>query len=149
MSGDQSRVRAVLQRVRAAGRSIVTAPEAREICEAYGLPVPREGMATSVEQAVRLAREIGFPVALKIVSPDIVHKTEAGGVQLGLSNAREVRQAYRAIMANAWNYRSDAQITGVQVQQMVTGGSEVIVGAVRDPAFGPVVMFGLGGIFVE
>src|SRR5919109_195054 len=149
MSGDQSRVRAVLQRVRAAGRSIVTAPEAREICEAYGLPVPREGMATSVEQAVRLAREIGFPVALKIVSPQIVHKTEAGGVMLGLDNAREVRQAYRTIMANAWHYKADAQIAGVQVQQMVSGGHEVIVGVIRDPAFGPVVMFGLGGVFVE
>lgn len=149
MMGDQSRVRAVLEEVKAAGRNIFTAPEAREICEAYGLPVPREGLARSVEDAVRLARDIGFPVALKIVSPDIIHKTEAGGVQLGLTNAREVRQAYRTITANAWNYKSDAQITGVQVQQMVTGGHEVIVGIIRDPAFGPVVMFGLGGVFVE
>jgi succinyl-CoA synthetase beta subunit len=135
--------------VRAAGRSVLTPPEARDICEAYGLPVPKEGLASSVEEAVRLARDIGFPVALKIVSPDIVHKTEAGGVQLGVSNAREVRQAYRTITANAWNYRSDARITGVQVQHMVTGGNEVIVGIIRDPAFGPVVMFGLGGVFVE
>jgi acetyl coenzyme A synthetase (ADP forming)-like protein len=149
MSGDQSRVRAVLQGVRAAGRSIVTAPEAREICEAYGLPVPKEGLATSVEQAVRLAREIGFPVALKIVSPQIVHKTEAGGVMLGLDNAREVRQAYRTILANAWHYQADAQVAGVQVQEMVSGGHEVIIGVIRDPAFGPVVMFGLGGVFVE
>src|SRR5919108_1427544 len=91
MSGDQSRVRAVLEGVRAAGRSIVTAPEAREICEAYGLPVPKEGLATSVEQAVRLAREIGFPVALKIVSPHIVHKTEAGGGMLGADKAKKMR----------------------------------------------------------
>jgi acetyl coenzyme A synthetase (ADP forming)-like protein len=149
MSGDQSRVRAVLEGVRAAGRNVLTAPEARDICQAYGLPVPKEGLARSSDEAVRLARDIGFPVALKIASPDIVHKTEAGGVQLGLSNAREVRQAYRTITANAWNYKSDAYIAGVQVQQMVTGGSEVIVGSIRDPAFGPVVMFGLGGVLVE
>jgi len=139
----------VFEEVKAAGRTVLTAREAREVCKAYGLPVPKEGLARSVEEAARLARDIGFPVALKIVSPDIVHKTEAGGVQLGLSNARGVRQAYRTITANAWNYQSDAQITGVQVQQMVTGGNEVIIGMVRDPAFGPVVMFGLGGVFVE
>jgi acetyl coenzyme A synthetase (ADP forming)-like protein len=149
MSGDQSRVRTVLEGVRATGRLVLTAPEAREVCEAYDLPVPKEGLARSIEEAVRLARDIGFPVALKIASPDIVHKTEAGGVQLGLNNAREVRQAHRTITANAWNYKSDALITGVQVQQMVTGGSEVIVGMIRDPAFGPVVMFGLGGVLVE
>ena len=105
MSGDQSRVRAVFEGVKAAGRTVLTAPEAREVCEAYGLPVPKEGLARSIEEAARLAREIGFPVAMKIVSPDIVHKTEAGGVQLGLSNTREVRQAYRTITANAWNYQ--------------------------------------------
>jgi acyl-CoA synthetase (NDP forming) len=114
MSGDQSRVQAVFEGVKAAGRIVLTAPEARQVCEAYGLPVPKEGLARSIEEAARLAREIGFPVALKIVSPDIVHKTEAGGVQLGLSNTREVRQAYRTITANAWNYQSDVQITGVR-----------------------------------
>ena len=149
MSGDQSRVRAVFEEVKTAGRTVLTAPEAREVCEAYGLPVPKEGLARSIEEAARVARDIGFPVAVKIVSPDILHKTEAGGVQLGLSNTRQVRQAYRTITANAWNYQSDAHITGVQVQQMVTDGSEVIVGMIRDPAFGPVVMFGLGGVFVE
>jgi acetyl coenzyme A synthetase (ADP forming)-like protein len=149
MSGDQSRVRTVLEGVRATGRHVLTAPEAREVCEAYDLPVPKEGLARSIEEAVRLARDVGFPVALKIASPDIVHKTEAGGVHLALNNAREVRQAYRTITANAWNYKPDAVITGVQVQQMVTSGSEVIVGMIRDPAFGPVVMFGLGGVLVE
>ena len=104
MSGDQARVQAVFEGVKAAGRTVLTAPEAREVCEAYGLPVPKEGLARSIEEAARLAREIGFPVAMKIVSPDIVHKTEAGGVQLALSNTREVRQAYRTITANAWNY---------------------------------------------
>ncbi|MBI3326435.1 MAG: acetate--CoA ligase family protein [Nitrospinae bacterium] len=149
MSADQSRVRAVLEGVKAAGRNILAAAEAREIGEAYSLPSPKEGLATSVEEAVRIARGIGFPVALKIVSPDIIHKTEAGGVLLGVGNAREVRQGYRTIMANAWHYRADAQVIGVQVQQMVTGGHEVIIGATADPAFGPVVMFGMGGVLVE
>lgn len=149
MSGDQSRVRAILEGVRGTGRHLLTAPEAREICETYGIPTPKEGLATSVEEAVRMARDIGFPVVMKIASPDIVHKTEAGGVMLGVSNAREVRQAYRTITANAWHYKADAHIAGVQIQQMVSGGHEVIVGVIRDPAFGPVVMFGLGGVFVE
>jgi acetyl coenzyme A synthetase (ADP forming)-like protein len=127
----------------------LTAPEAREVCQAYGIPVPQEGLATSVEEAVRIARDIGFPVVMKIVSPDIVHKTEAGGVLLGVGNAREVRRAYRTITANAWHYKADAHIAGVQIQPMVAGGHEVIVGITRDPAFGPVVMFGLGGVFVE
>jgi acyl-CoA synthetase (NDP forming) len=85
MSRDQSRVRGLLEGVKAAGRTVLTPPEARDICEAYGLPVPKEGIAKSVEEAVRLARDIGFPVALKIVSPDILHKTEAGGVVLPAS----------------------------------------------------------------
>jgi acetyl coenzyme A synthetase (ADP forming)-like protein len=149
MNGDQSRVRAVLEAVRGRGRTLLTAPEAREVCQAYGIPVPQEGLATSVEEAVRIARDIGFPVVMKIVSPDIVHKTEAGGVLLGVGNAREVRRAYRTITANAWHYKADAHIAGVQIQPMVAGGHEVIVGITRDPAFGPVVMFGLGGVFVE
>jgi len=149
MSGDQARVRALLEGARAAGRNVLSSAEMREVCEAYSLPVPEAGLARSVEAATRLARQIGFPVALKVVSPDILHKTEAGGVRLGVRNAREVRQAYRTITANAWHYNAEAQITGVQVQQMVSEGTEVIVGIFRDVAFGPVVMVGLGGIFVE
>jgi acetyl coenzyme A synthetase (ADP forming)-like protein len=138
-----------LEQVRGTGRTLLTAPEARDICQAYDLPIPQEGLATSVEEAVKMARAIGFPIVMKIVSPDIVHKTEAGGVVLSLSSAREVRQAYRTITANAWHYQAEARITGVQIQQMVSGGHEVIVGMIRDPAFGPVMMFGLGGVFVE
>jgi acetyl coenzyme A synthetase (ADP forming)-like protein len=149
MSGDQARVRAVFEAVKTAGRTVLSAPEARKVCEAYSLPMPKEGLARSIDEAARLAQDIGFPVAVKIVSPDILHKTEAGGVQLGLRNTRQVRQAYRTITANAWHYRSDAQITGVQVQGMAADGIEVIIGMIRDPAFGPVVMFGLGGVFVE
>jgi acetyl coenzyme A synthetase (ADP forming)-like protein len=149
MSGDRSRVRAVLDGAKAAGRNLLTALEARGICEAYQIPVPQEGLATSDEEAVRCAQEVGYPVALKVISPDIPHKTEAGGVLLGLADARAVQQGYRTIMANARRYKGDAKVLGVQVQQMVTGGHEVIIGVSADPAFGPVVMFGLGGVFVE
>ncbi|MFF2806415.1 acetate--CoA ligase family protein [Streptomyces sp. NPDC058000] len=142
-------VRGVLAAVRAEGRAVLTAPEGKLIAEAYGIPVPAEGLAETVEDAVALADRIGFPVALKIVSPDIPHKTEAGGVRTGLGSAAEVRGAFTGIVANARAYAPQARIAGVQVQQMVPEGQEVIVGAVTDPTFGKVVAFGLGGVLVE
>ncbi|MGG2459724.1 acetate--CoA ligase family protein [Streptomyces sp. RGM 3693] len=142
-------VRRVLAAVRDEGRTVLTAPEGKLIAEAYGIPVPAEGLAETVEDAVALADRIGFPVALKIVSPDIPHKTEAGGVRTGLGSAAEVRGAFTAIVANARAYAPQARIAGVQVQQMVPEGQEVIVGAVTDPTFGKVVAFGLGGVLVE
>ena len=146
---DKAAVRAVLDRVKAENRSALSAPEAKEVADAYGLPVPQEGLATSADDAARLAEKIGFPVVLKIVSPDILHKTEAGGVLVGVENAQAVRSGYDTIVANARKYQSDAKISGVQVQQMLAGGQEVIIGAVTDPAFGKLVAFGLGGVLVE
>lgn len=147
---DTAAVRAVLDAARAEGRSALTAPEGKLITDAYGIPTPAEGLAESADDAVALADRIGFPVALKIVSPDILHKTDAGGVQVGLSSAAEVRGAFTAIVTNARAYDPGARIKGVQVQQMVpAGGQEVIVGAVTDPTFGKVVAFGLGGVLVE
>src|SRR4029077_1500925 len=99
--------------------------------------------------AASLARKLGFPVVMKIVSPDILHKTEAGGVVVGVETPAEARVAYAKILANAKKYDRKAQIDGVQVQQMLSGGQEVIVGAVTDPSFGKLVAFGLGGILVE
>ncbi|MFI0815353.1 acetate--CoA ligase family protein [Streptomyces sp. NPDC021098] len=143
-------VRAVLDAVRAEGRTTLTAPEGKRITDAYGIPTPAEGLAESADEAVALADRIGFPVVLKIVSPEISHKTDAGGVRVGLGSAAEVRGAYTAIVANARAYDPTARILGVQVQQMVPGGGqEVIVGAVTDPTFGKVVAFGLGGVLVE
>src|SRR3982751_2791223 len=148
-SGNRNQVRQVLDRVKAEGRTSLTAPEGKAVCDAYGIPVPKEGVATSAADAAKIASEMGFPVVLKIVSPEILHKTEAGGVLVGLKSADEVRQGYETIVANAKKYDAKARIQGVQIQQMIKGGQEVIVGAVTDPSFGKLVAFGLGGILVE
>ncbi|MCO1660614.1 acetate--CoA ligase family protein [Pseudonocardia humida] len=146
---DRDTVRDILDKALAEGRESLTAPEGRRVCTAYGIPTPGEGLATGADDAVRIAEELGGPVVLKIVSPDILHKTEAGGVKVGVRGAEEVRAAFGEILANARAYDADAAIDGVQVQQMLTGGQEVIVGAVTDPTFGKVVAFGLGGVLVE
>ncbi len=127
----------------------MTAPEGKQVCDAYGIAVPKEGVATSAAEAAKLASGMGFPVVLKIVSPEILHKTEAGGVIVGVKSAEEVEKGFATIMANAKKYDAKANLLGVQVQQMLAGGQEVIIGAVTDPAFGKLVAFGLGGILVE
>jgi acetyl coenzyme A synthetase (ADP forming)-like protein len=142
-------VREVLDKAKAVGRDALTAPEGRLVCEAYGIPTPGEGLARTAEEAVTLAAELGGPVAMKIVSPDILHKTEAGGVLVGVEGADAVRAGFEKILANARGYNAEAAIDGVQVQQMLTGGQEVIIGATTDPSFGKVVVFGLGGVLVE
>src|ERR671917_1986744 len=117
---DQDTVREVLDAVRADGRSALSAPEAKRVCDAYGIEVPLEGLATAADEAVSLAEEIGYPVVLKIVSPDILHKTEAKGVLVGLGSADEVSSGYDQIVENAKAYKRDAAIAGVQVQQMLS-----------------------------
>ena len=149
MNYDQKAVRAVLDQVKADGRSSLSAPEAKKVCDAYDIPVPKEGLATSADEAVKLADEIGYPAVLKIVSKDILHKTEAGGVLTGLDDAGAVAKGYDTIIANAKDYKAGADIAGVQVQQMLPQAQEVIVGAVTDQSFGKVVAFGLGGVLVE
>lgn len=146
---ERERVRGLLDRVRGEGRSALTAPEGKIIADAYGITVPGEGLARDVDEAVALADRLGGSVVLKIVSPDILHKTDAGGVVVGVSGAQEVRAAFCTIVKNARAYDADARIDGVQVQQLVPPGQEVIVGAVTDPTFGKVVAFGLGGVLVE
>jgi acetyl coenzyme A synthetase (ADP forming)-like protein len=146
---DKDAVRDVLDKALAEGRDSLTAPEGRRVCEAYGIPTPGEGLASTADDAVRLAAELGGKVVLKIVSPDILHKTEAGGVKVGVSGDDAVRAAFDEIVANAKAYNADAAIDGVQVQQMLSGGQEVIIGATTDPTFGKVIVFGLGGVLVE
>ncbi|RKS05751.1 acyl-CoA synthetase (NDP forming) [Nocardiopsis sp. Huas11] len=146
---DRAAVREVLDRARAAGRTALTAPEGLALAQAYGIPVPGEALATSAEEAAALAQELGLPVVAKIVSPDILHKTDAGGVEVGLDSPEAVTAAYERIVANAQAYDADARIDGVQIQQMVGGGLEVLIGATTDPTFGKVVVFGLGGVLVE
>ena len=149
MSNDQAVVRTILDQVKAEGRTALSAPESRAVCEAYGIPMPGEGLAGSAGDAVEIANTLGYPVALKIASPDILHKTDAGGVIVGVEDAKAVASAYDTIIANARAYNADANILGVQVQQMVSGAQEVIVGAVTDPSFGKLVAVGLGGVLVE
>jgi acetyl coenzyme A synthetase (ADP forming)-like protein len=149
MANDKHKVRQILDAAMAAGRTALTAPEGKLVCDAYGISVPKEGVAASAAEAQRLAEGTGFPVVMKIVSPDILHKTEAGGVLVGVKSAADAASGYEQIIANAKRYKADAQILGVQVQQMVQGGQEVIVGAVSDGSFGKLVAFGLGGVLVE
>ena len=149
MINDRTEVRRVLDTVKAEGRTALTAPEGKLVCEAYGITVPKEGVATSAADAAAIATDMGFPVVLKIVSPDILHKTEAGGVLVGVKNAEDVQKGYDTLIANAKKYNAKANILGVQVQQMLAGGQEVIIGAVTDPVFGKLVAFGLGGVLVE
>ena len=130
-------------------RKPLTEHEAKSVLKAYGINVTNEQVAMSEEEARRLAGEIGFPVALKVSSPDIPHKTEAGAVRLGVNSEEEVVSAYREIVDNARKHSPHAHIDGVLVQEMISGGAEAIIGTSVDPQFGPMVMFGLGGIFVE
>jgi len=149
MAHNKNAVKAILDKVKAEGRTSLTAPEGKLVCDAYAITVPREAVATSAADTAKLAAEMGFPVVLKIVSPQILHKTEAGGVIVGVKSAEDARKGYDTIVANAKKYDPKATILGVQVQQMIAGGQEVIIGAVTDPSFGKLVAFGLGGILVE
>jgi acetyl coenzyme A synthetase (ADP forming)-like protein len=149
MSNSKDAVRKILDSVKADKRTSLTAPEGKLVCDAYGIPVPKEGVAKSATEAAKIATDMGFPVVMKIVSPDILHKTEAGGVMVGVKTAADVEKNYAGILANAKKYKSDAKIEGIQVQQMLLGGQEVIVGAVTDGSFGKLVAFGLGGVLVE
>lgn len=147
--GDKAKVRAILDAVKKEGRDALTAPEGKLVCDAYGINVPKEGVVASAAEASKLAGSMGFPVVMKIVSPDILHKTEAGGVIVGVKSADEAATAYEQIIANAKKYKADAKIVGVQVQQMIKGGQETIIGAMSDDSFGKLVAFGMGGVLVE
>nr|WP_206441247.1 acetate--CoA ligase family protein [Streptomyces boncukensis] len=133
----------------AEGRTTLTAPEGRQVAEAYGIAVPAEALARDVDAAVAAAADLAGPVVLKIVSPDITHKSDAGGVAVGVEGADAVRAAFHRVVGNARAYEPGARIDGVQVQRLLPAGHEVIVGAVTDPTFGKVVAFGLGGTLVE
>jgi len=139
----------VIRKARADGRDSLTEIEAKQVFSAYGMPVTSTELATSEGEAVTLARKIGYPVVMKIVSPDILHKSDAGGVKVNIKDDAGVREAFTTIMKNAKAYKASADIHGIAVQEMAPWGTEVILGSVNDPTFGPTMMFGLGGIFVE
>ncbi|HWQ14224.1 MAG TPA: acetate--CoA ligase [Roseiflexaceae bacterium] len=146
---DQERVRALFQRVRAAGRVELGEVEAREVIEAYGMRLPKSQLAQSPEEAAAIASKLGFPVVMKISSPDILHKSDIGGVRVGVQDATQARDSYELIEYRARKHSPGATIWGVLVQEQVRRGREMLVGVSRDPQFGPLVAVGLGGIYVE
>jgi acyl-CoA synthetase (NDP forming) len=131
------------------GRSILTEFESKRVLKQVGISVVETRLAKTQKEAVSLSRKMGFPVALKIASPDVIHKSDSGGVKLSLNNAAEVKKAYDEILKKMRKQYPEAAVHGVSVQKMLRPGTEVIVGTSKDPQFGPVIMFGLGGIFVE
>lgn len=143
------KVSEILANICKENRKNLLEPEAKTICQEYNIPVTRFEVAKREEEAVKFAEKIGFPVVLKIVSPDIIHKSDVGGVMLDLKTALEVERAYRTILANVNNHQPSAKISGILIQEMAPSSTEVIIGAIKDDQFGPTIMFGLGGIFVE
>ncbi|HEX69420.1 MAG TPA: acetyl-CoA synthetase [Candidatus Bathyarchaeota archaeon] len=140
----------IISKARKEGRKALTEFESKEILRAYGIPTTYGEIATSPDEAVKIAEKIKYPVALKIISPQILHKSDAGGVKLNLKSPEEVKSAFKEIIKNAKAYNPKAEIIGVFVQEMASPTiREIIVGGTREPQFGPVVMLGLGGIFVE
>ncbi|HYZ59261.1 MAG TPA: acetate--CoA ligase family protein [Nitrososphaeraceae archaeon] len=147
---DKQRVKVLFDNIAQQGRKNVLEEEGYEVLSSYGFSTPRSFLGTTEEECTRAARdEIGYPVVMKIVSPDIIHKSDAGGVKVGLKNDNEVRAAFKEISNNAKKYKANAQIKGVLVQEMITSAKEIILGSKTDPLFGPLIMVGLGGIYVE
>ena len=146
---DMNKARAIFDKVKSEGRTNLLEDEGREILDAYGFPLPESSIATTEDEAVDAANKIGYPIVMKISSPQIVHKSDAGGVKVNLTNDAEVRDGFKAIMENAKKYDSNAEIKGVLIVEMVKGGKEMIIGSKLEPGMGPVVMLGMGGIYVE
>jgi acyl-CoA synthetase (NDP forming) len=139
----------IIDKARSEGRTVLTEVESKEFLQSAGISVIDTRLATSKEEAISISRKLGFPVVLKIASPDIVHKSDAGGVKIGLKTASEVGKAYAQILQAIRQNYPQARIQGVAVQKMARPGVEVIIGMSKDAQFGPVLMFGLGGILVE
>lgn len=130
-------------------RAHLTEIESKELIGKEGIPVVQAKLARNKEEVVGISNELGYPVALKIISPDIIHKSDAGGVRLDLRDSAEVEEAFKEMIDSAKNQHPGADIQGISVQKMVSPGVEVIIGMTKDPQFGPVMMFGLGGVLVE
>ena len=146
---DKNKVNEIIEHVRKNNRNNLLEEEGYEILKAYGFSTPKSTLADTEEKCVQAAETIGYPVVMKIVSPDIVHKSDSGGVKVGLENSDQVREAFNSIMNNVRKYKADAVINGILVQEMIRSSKETILGAKNDPLFGPLIMFGLGGIYVE
>ena len=139
----------VIDNARSQGRTVLTEIESKQVLDEAGIPVALAVLARDAKEAAKAADKAGYPIVLKIVSPDVTHKSDAGGVRLGLQSAGEVEAAFEEIVTAVTAAQPDARIEGVAVQKMAAAGTEVIIGMSKDPQFGPVMMFGLGGILVE
>ena len=149
LAADKRKVAEILNSTRKKGRRELMELESKRVLAAWGVPVNRTELARDISEAVKFAREVRYPIVLKIASPDIIHKSEAKGVRVGLSSELEIRQSFGDLIDNARAYKPDAKILGVTIQEYLPPAREVIVGALQDPSFGATVMFGLGGVWVE
>ena len=144
----EKKMHRIIEKAKKEKRSLLET-EAKELLKEYGIPVPDFKLIKSEEEISGLAKEINFPIVMKIVSPDIIHKTDAGGVKIGIKDEKEAKLTYQEILFQVKKYNKEARILGVITDTMAPEGTEIIVGMIKDPHFGQVIMFGLGGIFVE
>lgn len=143
------KVAKIFEKVRADGRSFLLEHEAKNVCKEYDIPVTQLKIAQTVEEAANYSKEIGYPTVFKILSPDVIHKFDVGGVILDINSPEDAKIAYNQIIQNVKTHKPNAKINGILIQEMAPASTEVIVGAIKDPQFGPTIMFGLGGTFVE
>jgi acetyltransferase len=146
---DIEKARELLERAKASGRKVLSEYESSQILKCFSMPVLASGLACSESEAVDIAQKVGFPVVMKIASEDIIHKYDVNGVILNINTRSEVREAYSRILNNVRHFKPEARLDGITVEKMITGGEEIILGIKNDPIFGSLIMFGLGGIFVE
>ncbi|MFZ9005556.1 MAG: 4-hydroxybutyrate--CoA ligase [Nitrosopumilaceae archaeon] len=146
---NKAKAKKIFDKVKKEKRPNLLEEEGQEVLKAYGLPLPTSALAKDEAEAVKIANKIGYPVVMKIASPQIIHKSDAGGVKVNLTNDKEVKDAFKKIVKNAKKYNKDAEIKGVLIVEMVKGGKEMIIGSKLEPGFGPVIMLGMGGIYVE
>lgn len=146
---NKAKAKKIFDKVKKEKRPNLLEEEGQEVLKAYGLPLPESALAKTEEEAIKIANKIGYPVVMKIASPQIIHKSDAGGVKVNLTNDNEIKKVFKTIVANAKKYNKDAEIKGVLIVEMVKGGKELIIGSKLEPGFGPVIMLGMGGIYVE
>ena len=145
----REKVDKIFRKAEAEGRKFLLEHEAKTVCKLYGIPVTELKIAKTPEEAAKFSEEIGYPAVLKIISPNVLHKFDVGGVMLDINSPEEAKKAFNKIVENVKKHKPDAQIDGILVQEMAPSSTEVIVGAIKDPQFGETLMFGLGGTFVE
>ncbi|MCH8859665.1 MAG: acetate--CoA ligase family protein [Thaumarchaeota archaeon] len=146
---NKTAVKKIFDKVKKEGRPNLLEEEGQEVLRAYGFPLPKSSLAKTDNDAVKIAKKIGYPVVMKIASPQIIHKSDAGGVKVNLTNDQDLKSAFKEIVANAKKYNNKAEIKGVLIVEMVKGGKEMIIGSKLEPGMGPVIMLGMGGIYVE